>query len=189
MIMGIDVVELSARAEIMDVLTRYTRGVDRLDMDLVRSAYHPDAHDDHGLYRGDVDGLIEFLSALTQFERTMHFMGNHTAVVQGDAAWTETYCVAWHRHLSARSGRLRDNVQGIRYLDYLEQRDARWGIARREIVLDWMRVDEVTNPGQPPPDWPQGRRDSDDRSIAHFAEAAARGPRRSRSVDLDDERP
>ena len=53
---------------------------------------------------------------------------------------------------------------------------ARMSSGRREIVLDWMRVDEVTNPGQPPPDWPQGRRDSDDRSIAHFAEAAASRP-------------
>jgi SnoaL-like protein len=180
---GVSVEELSARAEILDVLTRYTRGVDRLDMDLVRAAYHPDAYDDHGLYRGDVDGLIRFLSALTQFERTMHFLGNHTVVVDGDAAWTETYCVAWHRHVSSRTGVRRDNVQGIRYLDYLERRQGGWAIARREIVLDWMRVDDVTNPGQPPADWPQGRRDGDDRSVAHFARVADGGPKQA-SADV-----
>ena len=35
--------ELSDRAEIHDVLMRYSRGLDRLDMDLVREAFHDDA--------------------------------------------------------------------------------------------------------------------------------------------------
>jgi hypothetical protein len=35
--------ELSARAEIHDALLRYCRGLDRVDMDLVRGAFHPDA--------------------------------------------------------------------------------------------------------------------------------------------------
>ncbi len=35
--------ELSARTEIHDVLLRYCRGLDRVDMDLVRGAFHKDA--------------------------------------------------------------------------------------------------------------------------------------------------
>ncbi|MDX6739529.1 nuclear transport factor 2 family protein [Actinocorallia sp. A-T 12471] len=35
--------ELSARAQIHDVLLRYCRGLDRVDMDLVRGAFHEDA--------------------------------------------------------------------------------------------------------------------------------------------------
>ena len=165
--------ELVDRAEIMDALTRYTRGVDRHDMELVRSAYHPDAHDDHGLYRGDVDGMIEFLANLSVFERTMHFLGNHTVVIEGDIARAETYCVAWHRHISAWTGTARDNVQGIRYLDRLEKRDGDWRIARRQIVLDWMRIDEVTNGGKAPDDWLRGRRDVADASYGFFAAPAA----------------
>ncbi|WP_221890845.1 nuclear transport factor 2 family protein [Microbispora sp. KK1-11] len=37
--------EWSDQQEIHEVVLRYCRGVDRLDMDLVRSAYHPDAID------------------------------------------------------------------------------------------------------------------------------------------------
>jgi hypothetical protein len=164
--------ELIDRAQILDALTRYTRGVDRHDMELVRSAYHPDAYDDHGLYQGDVEGMIAFLSALSVFERTMHFLGNHTVVVEGDVARTETYCVAWHRHVSPRTGTARDNVQGIRYLDRMEKRDGDWRIAHRQIVLDWMRIDEVANEGKVPDDWARGRRDTEDASYAFFAGAA-----------------
>jgi hypothetical protein len=164
--------ELVDRAQILDALTRYTRGVDRHDMDLVRSAYHADAYDDHGLYQGDVEGMIAFLAALSVFERTMHFLGNHTVVVEGDVARAETYCVAWHRHVSSRTGTARDNVQGIRYLDRMEKRDGDWRIAHRQIVLDWMRIDEVTNEGKAPDDWVRGRRDTTDASYAFFAGAA-----------------
>ena len=38
-----NVEELSARAEIHDVLLRYCRGLDRVDMKLVRGAFHDDA--------------------------------------------------------------------------------------------------------------------------------------------------
>ena len=36
--------ELTARTEIHDVLLRYCRGLDRVDMSLVRSAFHKDAY-------------------------------------------------------------------------------------------------------------------------------------------------
>ena len=43
---------------IREVLLRYARGIDRHDDDLMASAYHPDAIDDHGAYIGDPQGLI-----------------------------------------------------------------------------------------------------------------------------------
>ena len=49
------------RHEIEACLLRYTRGVDRKDWDLVRSAYHTDAHDNHGNYKGGIDGFIDSL--------------------------------------------------------------------------------------------------------------------------------
>ena len=50
------------RQAIVDCIHRYARGVDRADDELLRSAYHPDAVEDHGAYIGDVDGLIPFLA-------------------------------------------------------------------------------------------------------------------------------
>ena len=43
--------------EIRDLISRYARGVDRADWDLVRDTYHPDATDDHGDYKGEWEGL------------------------------------------------------------------------------------------------------------------------------------
>lgn len=41
------------RAEIQDCLTRYVRGMDRLDRELARSAFHEGAIDDHVGFVGD----------------------------------------------------------------------------------------------------------------------------------------
>ena len=46
------------KQEIYEVLCRYCRGIDRLDEPLVRSCYHPDAVDNHGLYNGSVDHFV-----------------------------------------------------------------------------------------------------------------------------------
>lgn len=48
-------------AEIREVMCRGARAIDRLDMELLRSCYHPDAVDDHGVYVGDVEGFIAFV--------------------------------------------------------------------------------------------------------------------------------
>ena len=51
-ISGMDLETLIAKQEITDVVYRYARGIDRLDFELVRSCYHPDAYDDHGAFKG-----------------------------------------------------------------------------------------------------------------------------------------
>ena len=43
------------RALITDLIHRYSRAVDRLDADLLRSVYWPDGTDDHGRPHGDED--------------------------------------------------------------------------------------------------------------------------------------
>ena len=39
------------KQEIHEVLMRYCRGIDRCDAELLHSVYHPDATDDHGLFK------------------------------------------------------------------------------------------------------------------------------------------
>jgi hypothetical protein len=57
--------ELTARTEIHDVLLRYCRGLDRVDMDLVRGAFHKDAwiQFPKSLHVGPVAGFLDFLTA------------------------------------------------------------------------------------------------------------------------------
>ena len=51
--------ELLAKQEIRDALMRYSRGIDLLDLELVKSAYHPDAYDDHGTFKGNAFEFAE----------------------------------------------------------------------------------------------------------------------------------
>ena len=136
--------ELVDRELIRDLVQRYARGVDRRDFDLVRSCYHPDAIDEHGPYRGGVDGFIEFLSEqLARWSVTQHVIGNSLIEFEGDRAHVETYAVAYHRTLSTPGRPVRDLTAGCRYVDVMEKRDDRWGIVHRVVVMDWSRLDDV----------------------------------------------
>jgi hypothetical protein len=143
--MTITIDELLAREEIREVLLRYTRGIDRLDLDVVRSCYHADAHDDHGAYRGDLEGFLTWVAdVLSYFESTMHFVGNQLIEVDGDTAHAESYCVAYHRRRAHDGEDPYDLVTALRYVDRLERRaDRRWRIADRVCVFDWSRRDPV----------------------------------------------
>jgi hypothetical protein len=122
------------------VLSRYSRAIDRRDYDLLRTCYHPDAVDEHGWYDGDVDGFVEYLRSghLADFES--HFLGNPHIEVEGDVAWTETYCLALHR-----TG-VRDRLQHVRYLDRFEKRDGDWRIAHRVVSYGLGRFDNAAEP-------------------------------------------
>jgi hypothetical protein len=136
---------LLARQEIADVIYRYARGIDRLDFDLVRSCYHPDAYDDHGMFQGGVEECIAFVrDFLPRYAATQHFMGNMLIEVaaEGERARAETYAVAYHRKALA-DGSGKDDVFGIRYVDRFERRGGEWKIAHRVVATEWRRVDPV----------------------------------------------
>jgi hypothetical protein len=165
--------QLLSRQQIADVIARYARGIDRLDFDLVRSCYHPDAYDDHGAMKGTVDEFIDSARAfLPRFVATMHFLGNMLIEIDGDVARAETYAVAYHRlDLGADGGK--DDVWGIRYVDRFERRDGEWRIAYRVVAQEWRRVDPVPAGhvrGGGPGTW--GTRDGND-VIDRILDAAA----------------
>jgi hypothetical protein len=159
----VDVEELTAQQEIRDVLIRYTRGIDRMDPELVRSCYHPDALDDHGAFCGTVDGFVEWVQqALSYFDSTMHFIGNQLVEVDGDNAHAESYCVAYHRRRTRDGEPGHDLITALRYVDRMERRDHEWRIARRRCVFDWTRRDPIVGEWPLPPEALQGRRDRSD---------------------------
>lgn len=123
---------------------RYCRGVDRLDWALVRACYHPDGTDDHGSYRGGVDGFIAWAAAgLARFESTTHFTGNQLVEVAGDIAWAEHYAVVYHRRAAGPDGPAADLIANVRYVDRVERRDGEWRIATRVVVVDAEKVEPV----------------------------------------------
>lgn len=135
--------EMLDKQEIHEVLMRYCRGIDRCDEELVRSAYHPDAMDEHGEFNGKVEDFIAWvIPALRENCRmTMHSICNELVEVRGDKAYCESYVVAYHR--MERNGAEVDFTLGGRYVDRFERRHGTWKIAHRKLMLDWDRVDPV----------------------------------------------
>jgi len=90
--------ELTDRAAVRDVLYTYARGVDRKDIALVASCFAPDCAYEGSLGRTNArDALARLEQRWTEFDATMHFMGNCLVELDGDVARSETYCVAYHR--------------------------------------------------------------------------------------------
>lgn len=125
------------REDIRDTLVRYARGMDRHDLALIASAYHPDARDRHGRFEGDRDEVGRAASHhhALRYEAHSHQLGNVTfAFVGDDQCHTETY---FHIVLSRQGEHTPNDLLGGRYIDRFERRDDLWRIARRDVVLDW----------------------------------------------------
>jgi len=156
--------ELIDREEIRDVIMRYCRGIDRLDFELIRSSFHPDAVADfpEDVYTGKVDGFINFLKKeLPTFARTNHFLGNLLIELDGDVAHTETYIIGYDKSTPAHKWGGAFVTLWARYVDRFERRDGVWRIAHRKFVIDWQRNDEAGGWFELPPEQ-LGRRDGTD---------------------------
>jgi hypothetical protein len=149
----------------------YARAVDRLDLESLRLVYHPDAYDDHGDYRGGVEGLLDYVvDRLSDATQVMHFLGQCTVEFASDTvAAAETYFMTAHtlgpkaqRAFGAGKGDAAVQVSMFgRYVDKVEKRADEWRIAKRTCVFESTRLytDQV-----PPikPEWAQLQRDVND---------------------------
>jgi hypothetical protein len=156
---------------IRDLMARYARCVDRADWEGLRATYHPDAFDDHGDYKGGVDGFIEFaMSRTSSAPQVMHFLGSSLIeFANADTAIVETYFCTAHT-LGEAAQRLYDTgheggpvqiSQFGRYVDRVERRSAEWRTAHRIVVFEATRL--VL--GEMPPikeAWAHHRRDRND---------------------------
>lgn len=124
--------ELVDRNEIWQVLQRYGRGLDRFDVELVRSCYFDDAIDDHGHFVGDPDSFIEWANQTSApFVSTQHAIMNHYCELDGDDAWCETYY-----HFTGVAPQPPHLVSTGRYIDHFQRRDGEWRIANRVTIVE-----------------------------------------------------
>ncbi len=125
------------KQEIYEVLCTYTRGLDRLDRDLLESVYHPGAiHEHASVFKGSATDFIETaVNTLSKIGPTNHYMHNLLIDVEGDVAHTELYGVAFQR--IEKDGEPYDCLVGARAMDRFERRDGTWKIAHRRTILDW----------------------------------------------------
>ena len=124
-------------ANIRAVLNRYSRAIDRCDMELLKTVYWPDAIDDHAIFVGNPVEFAEFVTPILRdrTKATMHTLSNTMIELEGDVALTETYVRAYH-HME-HNGKKVDVILGGRYLDRFARRNGEWRVAERTFVLDW----------------------------------------------------
>lgn len=67
-----------AKQAIWDVLCRYCHGIDRCDVDMLRSAYWPDGHELHGTFNGNAWEFAAYMTASMRENvvRSMQHIGN-----------------------------------------------------------------------------------------------------------------
>jgi hypothetical protein len=175
---GIAMDRIQDRLEIQNVLFRYARGVDRRNWALVRSTYHADAFDDHGNYKGDIDGFIESLiKRHATIEQSMHVFANYIIEFDGpDSALVETYFTTYQR-LSPEAGDARlvylrgrsisddEAVEGFalgRFIDHFTRRHGEWRVAHRTVLFEVYRGEPAPAGGGLNPRWIRARRDGND---------------------------
>jgi hypothetical protein len=135
------VAELKDRQAIHDCLMTYSRGIDRLDRELLLSVYHDDAIDDHGVFVGTPEEFVDWAFAMHRSTHLshQHCILNYTVDLQGDVAHTETY----YMFVGLNRTGTPLTMSGGRYIDRLEKRDGRWAIAARVCVRDWAPLTEI----------------------------------------------
>jgi SnoaL-like domain len=147
---------VSARQEIQHRILQFGRAVDRRDLDPIREVFHPDAEDDHGPYKGDVEGLIEWISDRHQTIRySCHHVPNIFIEFANETeAFAETTMLVWQSVTPAAnvmdlpdvdpSEEFEMLVSG-RYVDHFTHRDGAWRIQRRVTLAESM----MPIPGKP----------------------------------------
>jgi hypothetical protein len=130
--MRIDPQQLADREAIRECVLRYSRGVDRLDAEQMKSAYWPDATDDHGRFVGNGHEFADrVVGTHDRWAASMHCNYNHS-IEFDDAthARGEIYNVTY---LLPKDGGTWSVWLG-RYLDRYECRDGEWRIIHRTCV-------------------------------------------------------
>lgn len=126
--------QLLDRQDILDCLTRFSRGMDRFDREAFLSAFHSDATIAAGPFVGGPVELYGWAQAMHEQGQiaTHHNLLNHTCEISGDVAHTETYYL-----FVARNRDDSNWIAGGRYIDKLERRAGVWKISLRTNAIEW----------------------------------------------------
>lgn len=136
---------IADRQQISDLIYRYCRAVDRLDIPLGHSIWHDDGIADYGasFYQGSGRGVIDLICA--QHRHALmhsHQISNVIIELDGDRAGSESYVTATLR--VRRDGQLKQMSVWSRYVDQWSRRNDRWGLDKRIAIRDFDEVRDVT---------------------------------------------
>jgi len=130
--------KLIVKQEIRDALSRYCRGLDRMDKEMASSVWHADSTAlYYDMYEGTGHGFIDWVwVAHESMQCHSHQITNVLTRVDGDKAVSEAYIslVLWT--LPSDDGKQMEIAVRGRYLDRWSFRDNKWAIDHREFVTD-----------------------------------------------------
>jgi hypothetical protein len=158
------------KEEIRDVLLRYARGADRLDIDMFASVFWEDGGYEDSIVEGCARDFVPSLIGETvrnMFAVTQHFITNTRVDFDGPlVALTESYFLAFHllkpdkhwldvvlgerrmHELGGDYSRSYELIVAGRYLDRFEKRGALWRIKKRRFICDWTTSDVASGIGR-----------------------------------------
>ena len=136
---------IADRTQIAELIYRYCRAVDRLDVRLGHSIWHEDGWADYGpdVYQGPGKGVIDLICA--QHLRALHHshqVSNILINLNGDEAGSESYVTATLR--VRRDEQLMQITVWGRYIDKWSRRGTGWGLDKRISIRDFDEIRAVT---------------------------------------------
>jgi hypothetical protein len=131
---------------IRDVLSRYCRGLDRMDKQMAYAVWHDGGTAFYdGMFEGTGEGFIDWVwQAHAAMERHSHQITNVLIELDGDRAVSESYVTVALWTLPDANGDQKELIGRGRYLDRWEKRGDVWAIAHRVHLLDMSSVLPLT---------------------------------------------
>lgn len=130
---------LEAAEAIRDGLYRYCRACDRLDLELLKTCYHPGAADVHWSWIGDATEFADWvLPELAKMRTNIHCITNPLIEWDGDRAFVESQWTVTTTVPLPEEGAdtYVEHVSHGRYLDIWDKRNGEWRIAHRHLTDD-----------------------------------------------------
>jgi hypothetical protein len=151
--------EIVDKERIRTLLGLYCRALDRLDCELLKSIYHDDGVDEHGVYAANAhefaERIIAVIGSITEYG--FHTVTHSVIKVEGDLATAESYYYGYHvigagidkvtqffgatyAREQVRNGAIdqpHEHIAAGRYLDVFARRKGKWKILKRRITNEW----------------------------------------------------
>lgn len=127
---------------IAELSFRYARGIDRMDGDILASAFTPDGTIDYGFMKVPVAAMAAGLRKGGQSPTSVshHLIGNVEVVFDDERHARATAYISGASRSTAEDGVVYDELIRGRYLDTVVVYDGEWRIAERVLIMDWSHV-------------------------------------------------
>jgi hypothetical protein len=151
---------MSDRDEIRDLIENWAVWRDAGDWERFRTVWHDDGTMMATWFQGPADDFIRVSrEGFERGVRILHFLGGTSVEIAGDRAIAQTKMTISQR--GPVEGIECDVVCTGRFYDFLERRDARWGLVLRQPIYEKDRADPVD---------PSARVELDPALLARFPE-------------------